>query len=137
MDFNGVPETLVTAIGLWSVAVVGLFSQKGKSRSDASSARETAEITARGPEWQGYADRLEGLHEKQQEWLEGQLAAQNTTLAAQNKKIAGLESDVSTLKATLRGVERKYRQALVLLRVWQTRHPDTVVEIPAEIAEDL
>lgn len=75
------------------------------------------------PDWNAFTDRI-------QEWTEQRLAERD-------KKIDRLESDVQELRTEVSSLRRKYSAALRMARELTRRHPDTPVDVPHEIADDL
>lgn len=75
------------------------------------------------PDWNAFTDQI-------QEWTEQRLAERD-------KKIDRLETDVRDLRGEVSSLRRKYNAALRMVRELTRRHPDTVVDVPAEIADDL
>lgn len=56
---------------------------------------------------------------------------------AQEKRIDRLVEDVEHLNSQVSSLRRKYNAALRMVRELTRRHPDTVVDVPHEIADDL
>ena len=75
------------------------------------------------PDWNSFTDQI-------QEWTEQRLAERD-------KKIDRLETDVRDLRGEVSSLRRKYNAALRMVRELTRRHPDTSVDIPHEIADDL
>ena len=110
-----VPTEVWPVVGTIVAALLAWLGVRTKAKGD--------KAVADKPDWNAFTDQI-------QEWTEQRLAERD-------KKIDRLETDVRDLRGEVSSLRRKYNAALRMVRELTRRHPDTVVDVPAEIAYDL
>lgn len=110
-----VPSEVWPVLGTAVAALLTWLGVRTKVRGD--------KAVADKPDWNAFTDQI-------QEWTEQRLAERD-------KKIDRLETDVRDLRGEVSSLRRKYNAALRMVREFTRRHPETVVDVPLEIADDL
>ena len=110
-----VPAEVWPVVGTTVAALLAWLGVRTKARGD--------KAVADKPDWNAFTDQI-------QEWTEQRLAERD-------KKIERLETDVRDLRGEVSSLRRKYNAALRMVRELTRRHPDTVVDVPHEIVDDL
>lgn len=112
-------EWLVTSVlGVIGLGVTGLFGWLAT--------RVTAKSTvdaARGPDWQGFTDKI--------------MEAQERQLKERDRRIGALESKVEKMRGALEAIEGKYRHSIRHIMAWRRAFPDGGPPVPEAIREDL
>ena len=118
MDLWGALIAMVSAV---VVAGIGYATTKLTS----STQKKTAEVEARGPEWQAF--------------LTGVRAENQKTKDALNGKIDRLNLKVRDLEDGLKRISSKYQVSLSYILQWRRKYPrDSLIDaLPPEIREDL
>lgn len=110
-----IPSEVWPVVGTAVAAFLAWLGVKTKTKGD--------KAVADKPDWNAFTDQI-------QEWTEQRLAERD-------KKIDRLETDVRDLRGEVSSLRRKYNAALRMVREFTLRHPETVVDVPDEIADDL
>lgn len=118
MDFGSALIAMASAV---VVAVIGYAS----TRLTSSTQKKTAEIEARGPEWQAFLTEVRAENQRTKDELNG--------------KIDRLNAKVQSLEDGLKRVTGKYQASLNYILQWRRKHPrDPLIDaLPSEIREDL
>ena len=106
-----------------AVVVAGIGYATTKLTS--STQKKTAEVEARGPEWQAFLTEFRAENQKTKDELNG--------------KIDRLNAKVQSLEDGLKRVTGKYQASLSYILQWRRKYPrDSLIDVlPAEIREDL
>ena len=114
-------SALIAMISAVVVAGIGYATTKLTS----STQRKTAEVEARGPEWQAFLSEVRAENQKTKDELNG--------------KIDRLNLKVKDLEDGLKRISGKYQASLNYILQWRRKHPrDSLIDaLPAEIREDL
>lgn len=90
-----------------------------------STQKKTAEVEARGPEWQAFLTEVRAENQKTKDEL--------------NDKIERLTDKVQSLQDGLKRISNKYQVSLAYILQWRRKHPkDPLIDsLPSEIREDL
>lgn len=129
-------------LGQIAAAVVGgggiaaLFTWLGQ-KAQASSQVKAAEVEANTPAWSSFVAEVKEQNQEQKVWLEARVSEQSAQINAQDGRIVELKEDISRLKVMIKDVERKYEFALDALRRLLYHHPDTIVQIHADVKKDM
>ena len=118
MDLGSALIAMVSAV---VVAGIGYATTKLTS----STQKKTAEVEARGPEWQAFLTEVRAENQKTKDELNG--------------KIDRLNLKVKDLEDGLKRISSKYQVSLSYILQWRRKHPrDPLIDaLPAEIREDL
>ena len=118
MDLGSALIAMVSAV---VVAGIGYATTKLTS----STQRKTAEVEARGPEWQAFLSEVRAENQKTKDELNG--------------KIDRLNLKVKDLEDGLKRISGKYQISLAYILQWRRKHPrDPLIDaLPSEIREDL
>ena len=118
MDLWGALIAMVSAV---VVAGIGYATTKLTS----STQKKTAEVEARGPEWQAFLTEVRAENQKTKDELNG--------------KIDRLNIKVKDLEDGLKRISSKYQVSLSYILQWRRKHPrDPLIDaLPPEIREDL
>ena len=118
MDLGGALIAMISAV---VVAGIGYATTKLTS----SAQKKTAEVEARGPEWQAFLTEVRAENQKTKDELNG--------------KIDQLNVKVRDLEDGLKRISSKYQVSLSYILQWQRKYPrDSLIDaLPAEIREDL
>ena len=118
MDLWGALIAMVSAV---VVAGIGYATTKLTS----STQKKTAEVEARGPEWQAFLTEVRAENQKTKDELNG--------------KIDRLNLKVKDLEDGLKRISSKYQVSLSYILQWRRKHPrDPLIDaLPPEIREDL
>ena len=118
MDLGSALIAMVSA-----VVVAGICYATTKLTS--STQKKTAEVEARGPEWQAFLTEVRAENQKTKDELNG--------------KIDRLNIKVKDLEDGLKRISSKYQVSLSYILQWRRKYPrDSLVDaLPAEIREDL
>ena len=118
MDLWGALIAMVSAV---VVAGTGYATTKLTS----STQKKTAEVEARGPEWQAFLTEVRAENQKTKDELNG--------------KIDRLNLKVKDLEDGLKRISSKYQVSLSYILQWRRKHPrDPLIDaLPPEIREDL
>ena len=118
MDLWGALIAMVSAV---VVAGIGYATTKLTS----STQKKTAEVEARGPEWQAFLTEVRAENQKTKDELNG--------------KIDRLNIKVKDLEDGLKRISSKYQVSLNYILQWRRKHPrDPLIDaLPPEIREDL
>ena len=114
-------SALIATVSAVVVAVIGYAS----TRLTSSTQKKTAEVEARGPEWQAFLTEVRAENQKTKDELNG--------------KIDRLNIKVRDLEDGLKRISGKYQVSLAYILQWRRKHPrDPLIDaLPAEIREDL
>ena len=114
-------SALIAMISAVVVAGIGYATTKLTS----STQRKTAEVEARGPEWQAFLSEVRAENQKTKDELNG--------------KIDRLNLKVKDLEDGLKRISGKYQISLAYILQWRRKHPrDPLIDaLPSEIREDL
>ena len=118
MDLWGALIAMISAV---VVAGIGYATTKLTS----STQKKTAEVEARGPEWQAFLTEVRAETQKTKDELNG--------------KIDRLNIKVKDLEDGLKRISSKYQVSLSYILQWRRKHPrDPLIDaLPPEIREDL
>lgn len=118
MDLGSALIAMVSAV---VVAGIGYATTKLTS----STQKKTAEVEARGPEWQAFLTEVRAENQKTKDELNG--------------KIDRLNVKVKDLEDGLKRISGKYQVSLSYILQWRRKHPrDPLIDaLPPEIREDL
>lgn len=118
MDLGSALIAMVSAV---VVAGIGYATTKLTS----STQKKTAEVEARGPEWQAFLTEVRAENQKTKDELNG--------------KIDRLNIKVRDLEDGLKRISSKYQVSLSYILQWRRKHPrDPLIDaLPPEIREDL
>ena len=118
MDLGSALIAMVSAV---VVACIGYATTKLTS----STQKKTAEVEARGPEWQAFLTEVRAENQKTKDELNG--------------KIDRLNIKVKDLEDGLKRISSKYQVSLSYILQWRRKHPrDPLIDaLPPEIREDL
>ena len=118
MDLGNALIAMVSAV---VVAGIGYATTKLTS----STQKKTAEVEARGPEWQAFLTEVRAENQKTKDELNG--------------KIDRLNIKVKDLEDGLKRISGKYQVSLSYILQWRRKHPrDPLIDaLPPEIREDL
>lgn len=118
MDLGSALIAMVSAV---VVAGIGYATTKLTS----STQKKTAEVEARGPEWQAFLTEVRAENQKTKDELNG--------------KIDRLNVKVRDLEDGLKRISSKYQVSLSYILQWRRKHPrDPLIDaLPSEIREDL
>ena len=118
MDLWGALIAMISAV---VVAGIGYATTKLTS----STQKKTAEVEARGPEWQAFLTEVRAENQKTKDELNG--------------KIDRLNLKVKDLEDGLKRISSKYQVSLSYILQWRRKHPrDPLIDaLPPEIREDL
>ena len=118
MDLWGALIAMISAV---VVAGIGYATTKLTS----STQKKTAEVEARGPEWQAFLTEVRAENQKTKDELNG--------------KIDRLNLKVKDLEDGLKRISSKYQVSLSYILQWRRKHPrDPLIDaLPSEIREDL
>ena len=118
MDLWGALIAMVSAV---VVAGIGYATTKLTS----STQKKTADVEARGPEWQAFLTEVRAENQKTKDELNG--------------KIDRLNLKVKDLEDGLKRISSKYQVSLSYILQWRRKHPrDPLIDaLPPEIREDL
>ena len=118
MDLGSALIAMVSAV---VVAGIGYATTKLTS----STQKKTAEVEARGPEWQAFLTEVRAENQKTKDELNG--------------KIDRLNLKVKDLEDGLKRISSKYQVSLSYILQWRRKHPrDPLIDaLPPEIREDL
>ena len=118
MDLGSALIAMVSAV---VVAGIGYATTKLTS----STQKKTAEVEARGPEWQAFLTEVRAENQKTKDELNG--------------KIDRLNLKVKDLEDGLKRISSKYQVSLSYILQWRRKHPrDSLIDaLPPEIREDL
>lgn len=118
MDLGSALIAMVSAV---VVAGIGYATTKLTS----STQKKTAEVEARGPEWQAFLTEVRAENQKTKDELNG--------------KIDQLNVKVRDLEDGLKRISGKYQVSLSYILQWRRKYPrDSLVDaLPAEIREDI
>ena len=114
-------SALIAMISAVVVAGIGYATTKLTS----STQKKTAEVEARGPEWQAFLTEVRAENQKTKDELNG--------------KIDRLNSKVQSLEDGLKRVTGKYQLSLNYIMQWRRKHPkDSLIDaLPSDLREDL
>ena len=114
-------SALIAMISAVVVAGIGYATTKLTS----STQKKTAEVEARGPEWQAFLTEVRAENQKTKDELNG--------------KIDRLNLKVKDLEDGLKRISGKYQISLAYILQWRRKHPrDPLIDaLPSEIREDL
>lgn len=114
-------SALIAMISAVVVAGIGYATTKLTS----STQKKTAEVEARGPEWQAFLTEVRAENQKTKDELSG--------------KIDRLNSKVQHLEDGLNRVTGKYQLSLNYIMQWRKKHPkDSLIDaLPSDLREDL
>lgn len=118
MDLGSALIAMVSAV---VVAGIGYAT----TRLTSSTQKKTAEVEARGPEWQAFLTEVRAENQKTKDELNG--------------KIDRLNIKVKDLEDGLKRISGKYQVSLSYILQWRRKHPrDPLIDaLPPEIREDL
>ena len=118
MDLGSALIAMVSAV---VVAGIGYAT----TRLTSSTQKKTAEVEARGPEWQAFLTEVRAENQKTKDELNG--------------KIDRLNLKVKDLEDGLKRISSKYQVSLSYILQWRRKYPrDSLIDaLPPEIREDL
>ena len=128
-------NALIAMLSAVAVAGIGYAS----TRLTSSTQKKTAEVEARGPDWDRFVERVEKHNAETRAELNGRIDRLQNKVQRLEDKLDEKDRVIREKDELIAIKDRKYRQALSYALQWRRKYPrDPLVDLaPADLREDL